>query len=113
VLEKIEIDQVVRFIEDDPYLDGPALGRIFKNPLGFTVLAQTAACLAGKEKPKFGVGPIIISEQTGEVFRLSDSQLSLVALAKIPGVSLKYFRMAYHQSSGSYRTIENISSISV
>jgi hypothetical protein len=113
VSDKIQIDQVVKFVEDDPYLDGPALSRIFRNPLGFLVLAQPVACLAGTESPKFGVGPIIIAEQTGEVFRLSDSQLALVALAKTPGISLKYFRMAYAQSSNGYRTIGNISSISV
>ena len=91
----IDVAHVEQYVENDPQLDGSALNRISTIHDWYVISTQPAAVNEGDfSKMKYGIGPILIYKETGEVFRLSSSRehSQLRGLIDNPRLSIKRFR---------------------
>jgi hypothetical protein len=91
----IDVVHVEKFVKSDPQLDGSALDRISTIHDWYVISTQPAAVNEGDfSKMKYGIGPILIYKETGEVFRLSSSREHsyLRGLIDDHKLSIKFFR---------------------
>ena len=91
----IDVVHVEKFLSNDPRLDGLALERISTINNWYVISTQPAAVNRGDfSQMKYGIGPMAIYKDTGEVFHLSSSEEHsyLVGLIHDPRTTIKFFR---------------------